>query len=166
MQQVGWGGVGLYFCVCTVSCFFLYPPISFYLRLYISSIVPLLPFSERLRPTRIDLSLTLRTLGKIFSRHHFEIFSYFPQKTRIETLSTLGRKFSRQHFEIFYQENKIWQFMQWRQFAWNVKSCFLWKIRKSSANLLSAELDGLFFCERKYRLLFSVKKMTNFCLMS
>ena len=52
-------------------------------------------------------NLTLSTLGKIFSRWHFEIFSYFSQKT-------------------------WWHFMQRKQFVWNVTSCFLGKIRKIS----------------------------------
>ena len=52
------------------------------------------------------------------------------------TLSILGKIFSRQYIEIiflFFPENR-------RQFAWNVKSCFLGKIRKISPILLSAEL--------------------------
>ena len=56
----------------------------------------------------------------------------------------LGKSFSRRHIEIvflYFQENRIWHFMQivsWRQFAWNVKACFL-KERKSAMNLSSAE---------------------------
>ena len=64
-------------------------------------------------------------------------------------LSMLGKNFSRQHFEMFckvFPENRnclfmhellkrLWHFMQIvsrRQFAWNVKACFLEKIRKIS----------------------------------
>ena len=46
-------------------------------------------------------------------------------------LNTLGKNFSRQHFFLllfsflFFQKKK-----HWRQFAWNVKSCFLGKNKK------------------------------------
>ena len=38
---------------------------------------------------------------------------------------------------LFFPENRIWHFMQIvrRQFAWNVKSCFLGKIRKIFQNV-------------------------------
>ena len=46
-------------------------------------------------------------------------------------------------FFLFFPENRIWHFMQivsngWRQFEWNIKTCFLGKIRKHF-NMLSAE---------------------------
>ena len=48
--------------------------------------------------------------------------------------STLGKISSRRHFEIFFPRKRVLtvyaNFLQWRQFAWNVKSCFLGKIRK------------------------------------
>ena len=58
---------------------------------------------------------------------------YFPPLV----LSTLDKIFSRQHFEIFFliffQKTNLTfhaNCLQWRQFAWNVKSCLLGKIRK------------------------------------
>ena len=53
-----------------------------------------------------------------------------------QMLSSLGKIFSRQHIKIFFlffPENRFWHFMlqNLRQFAWNVKSCFLGKLRKS-----------------------------------
>ena len=56
--------------------------------------------------------MTHSTLGKMFDRRHFEIFSYFPRKQ-----------------DLTYHANCL----QWRQFAWNVKSCFLGKIRNLSS---------------------------------
>ena len=38
---------------------------------------------------------------------------------------------------LFFTENRIWH---WRQFAWNIKSCFLGKIRKCITSLSSVEL--------------------------
>ena len=56
------------------------------------------------------------------------------------TLSTLGKIFTRWHFEIFFLIFLRKQDMTfhancllWRQFAWTVKSCFLGKIRKISS---------------------------------
>ena len=62
----------------------------------------------------------LSTLGKIFSRQYIEIFFlFFPEK-----------------FLIFHANC-----LQWRQFAWNVKSCFLFSgNKKNIMNLSSAEL--------------------------
>ena len=54
-------------------------------------------------------SLILSTLGKIFSRWHIEIFFFF-----------------------FFQKTGF-DILHWRQFAWNVKFCFLGKIRKISS---------------------------------
>ena len=54
-------------------------------------------------------------------------------------LGWLGRKTSTQInklmiFFLFFPENRILTFhaicLQWRQFAWNVKTCFLWNIRE------------------------------------
>ena len=57
--------------------------------------------------------LTLSTLGKIFCRRHFEIFFlFFPEKK-----------------DLTFHANCLLR----RQFAWNVKSCFLGKIRKISS---------------------------------
>ena len=88
------------------------------------------------------MSLVL-TLGK-FKTTCWNIFSYFSQKTGFGISCKLS--------PIFFPENRIWHFMQivsigdnlhemsnpvfwekWRQFAWNVKSCFLGKIRKVSS---------------------------------
>ena len=62
----------------------------------------------------------LSTLGNIFSRRHTETFflSFFSQKTG---------------FDI------SWKLSPRRQFAWNIKSCFMGKIRKSIITLSSAE---------------------------
>ena len=53
------------------------------------------------------------------------------------TYSMLGKDFTKQHLEIFFllfspkQELTFHaNCLQWRQIAWNVKSCFLGKIRK------------------------------------
>ena len=63
------------------------------------------------------------------------------------TLSTPGKNFSRRHFEIFFlifprKQNLTFHAncLQWRQFAWNVKFCYLGKIRKNIISLSSAEL--------------------------
>ena len=56
------------------------------------------------------LRLTLSTLGKIFSRQHIEIFFVI---------------FPRKHVLVFHANC-----LQCKQFAWNVKFCFLRKIRK------------------------------------
>ena len=62
----------------------------------------------------------LSTLGKIFSRQHTEIFFlFFPNKQ-----------------DLTFHANCL----QWSQFAWNIKSCFLGKIRKNIISLWSAEL--------------------------
>ena len=81
----------------------------------------------------------LSTLGIIFSSINIEIFFLFFLKNRI-----------RHFMQISIGENGIWYFMQivsiwenrnlkfhanclqWGQFAWKVKSCFLRKIRKIS----------------------------------
>ena len=51
-------------------------------------------------------------------------------------ISTLDKIFSRRQIDdtvfLFFSENRIWQFMQWRQFACNVKSCFLGRYKKKS----------------------------------
>ena len=64
------------------------------------------------------------------------------------TPSTLGKIFSRWHFEIFFlffPENRIWHFMQtvskWRQFAWNVKSCF-WGKKRRKISIWSHDSGG------------------------
>ena len=43
------------------------------------------------------------------------------------TLSTLGKLFSRKHFEISFPENRIWHFTQIVCTVWNLKSNFLEK---------------------------------------
>ena len=48
------------------------------------------------------------------------------------TLSILGKIFSRQCIKIFFFFSKKTWFCSYRQFAWNIKSCFLGKIRKIS----------------------------------
>ena len=62
-------------------------------------------------------------------------------------LSTLGKIFSRQHIEIFFlifprRQDLTFHAdcLQWRHFAWNVKSCFPEKNKKNVNNLWSAEL--------------------------
>ena len=72
---------------------------------------PVLAYTSPVWNSVLGLTLMFRTLCNIFCRRHFEISSYF------------------------FPDNNIWHFMQivsWRQFAWNVKSCFLWKIRQKS----------------------------------
>ena len=60
-------------------------------------------------------SLTLSTLGKIFSRRQIDdIFLIFPRKQ-----------------DLTFQANCLLR----RQFAWNVKSCFLGKIRKTKETI-------------------------------
>ena len=57
-------------------------------------------------------------------------------------LSTLG-KIQHMTFEIcfyFSPGNRFWQFMQIVSFAWNFKSCFLGKKKKSIISSLYAEL--------------------------
>ena len=62
--------------------------------------------------------LTLSTLRKIFSRRHIgDVLFYFPQNTGYDISCKLSPL---------------------REFAWNVKSCFLVKIRKNITNLSSA----------------------------
>ena len=62
---------------------------------------------------RLKATLTLSTLGKIFSRRRFEIFFlFFPRKQ-----------------DLTFHANYLLR----RQFAWNVKSCFPGKIRKISS---------------------------------
>ena len=80
--------------------------------------------------------LTLSTLGIIFSRRHIEIFSLiFPRKQDLT----------------FYVNC-----LQWRQFAWTVKSCFLGKIRKKYHQFVICWISpesskGLFsFCFRHF----------------
>ena len=60
-------------------------------------------------PETCSWILTLSTLGKNFSRRHFKYFSYFPRKQVLT-----------------FHANCL----HWRQFAWNVKSFFMRKIRK------------------------------------
>ena len=81
-----------------------------------SSISKKAPVNQNL--TEISL-LTLSIPSKIFSRRHTEIFFLFSQKTGLDISCKLS---------------------QWRQCAWNVKSCFLGKIKKNITNLLSAAL--------------------------
>ena len=56
--------------------------------------------------------LTLSILGKTFSRRYLEIFyyDYFPRKQ-----------------DLTFHANCL----RWRQFAWNVTFCFLWKVKKN-----------------------------------
>ena len=63
--------------------------------------------------------VTLSALGKNFDKRHFKMFSYFSQKQVLTFHATC---------------------LHQRQFAWNVKICFLRIIRKHSINLSSAEL--------------------------
>ena len=60
--------------------------------------------------------------------------SFYQIKILLMLNSTLGKNFSRQHFEVFsyfFQENRLWHFMQIiRWFAWNVKAYLLGKIKK------------------------------------
>ena len=53
------------------------------------------------------------------------------QWTKKKNLVTLGKIFSRQHIEIF-PENRDFTFHANWQFVWNIKSCFLGKIRNRS----------------------------------
>ena len=105
--------------------------------------------------------LLLSTLGNVFSRWHFEkIFLTFCKRTGFDILCTLSLVDILKKFSYFLQKNRIWHFMhiassghfekffllfakeqdltfyahrlQWRWFAWNVKSCLLGKIRKIS----------------------------------
>ena len=82
-------------------------------------------------------NLMPRTLGKVFSWRHFEIFflfstqfawnarscflGYFSQKPRFDISSKLS-PFSPQEQDLTFHGNYL---QWWRQFAWNVKSCFL-----------------------------------------
>ena len=59
------------------------------------------------------ITLTLNTLGSLFSRRHFQIYFLF---------------FSRKQ-DLTFHANCL----HWRQFAWNVKSCFIGKITELSA---------------------------------
>ena len=69
---------------------------------------------------------------------HFCKLSFITSFTTLSTNSA-GNKLV--IFFLFFWENRIWLFMQivsthanclqWRQFAWNVKFCFLRKIRKN-----------------------------------
>ena len=58
--------------------------------------------------------------------------------------STMGKSFSRQHFKIFFirsPKKQVLTFhaecLHWRQFAWNVKTCFLGKRKISVCCLLN-----------------------------
>ena len=52
------------------------------------------------------------------------------------TLSTLGKNFSKRHFDTFFLfslRKEVWDF------AWNVKFCFLGKNKKNVINLSAAD---------------------------
>ena len=66
-------------------------------------------------------------LCKIFSRWGIEIFFFFSQKTGFDILP--------QKTGLTLHANCL----QWRQFAWNDKSCFLGRIKKNIINLMSSE---------------------------
>ena len=71
------------------------------------------------------------------------IFHYCRSKC-ILTLSTLGKIFSRRHFDIFFlffPENRIWHFMQRDSFCIKCKILFFFflKNKKNIVNLSSAE---------------------------
>ena len=67
--------------------------------------------------------LTLSTLGKTFSRQHFEMFFLiFPRKQNLTFHANC----------LHWKQNLTFHAncLCWRQFAWNVKFCFLGNIRK------------------------------------
>ena len=64
-----------------------------------------------------DDSLTLGMLGKIYADNILKYFFLFPEKRILHFIQIVGDNLQ-----------------------WNVKFCFLWKIRKLSSNLLFAKL--------------------------
>ena len=72
--------------------------------------------------SRTRVNAWISTLGKIFSRWQIDYWTSF--------LIFPGKPVLRYHAN----------WLQWRQFAWNVKFSFLRKIRKNILNLSSAEL--------------------------
>ena len=78
--------------------------------------------STTARTAEISIILTLSTLGKIFCRRHTCIEIFFLIFPRKQVLTFLAN------------------FLHWRQFAWNVKSCVLGKLRKNITSLSPAEL--------------------------
>ena len=73
--------------------------------------------------------LTFTTLMANSADDKSVIFFLFFPKNRIRHFMQIVSK-KKKIFFLFFPENRIWHFMQIVSIAWNVKSCFLWKVRK------------------------------------
>ena len=76
---------------------------------------------------------TTWTLWRLFMWYDSVCLLFTRYIFNINAIEMLGKTFSRRHFEtfiLFFTENRLWPFMQRRQFAWKVKAYVHWNIGK------------------------------------
>ena len=75
--------------------------------------------------------LMLRKLTVHTSPHLYHSLSKFSRQQTDNIFSYFSKKIG---FDISYKLSPLGWYLHWRQFAWNVKTCFLGKFRKISSN--------------------------------